>query len=71
MENNDKYQVCSVRDQDPAANSLMEQISDLEDEEYDNRWNLLLFLFVTMFCLRSYKSEHAGRHEIREIETVL
>jgi len=47
--------VCSVRDQDPAANSLIEQISDLEDEEYDN----------------SYKSEHAGRHEIREIETVL
>ena len=70
-----KYQVCSVRDQDPAANSLMEQISDLEEEEYDNRWKLhwkAIFLFIkTYFHLLSYKSEHAGRHEIREIETVL
>jgi len=41
--------------QDPSANSLIEQISDIEDEEYDN----------------SYRSERALRHEIREIETVL
>ena len=33
-----KHQVCSVRDQDPAANSLMEQISDLEDEEEEEEY---------------------------------
>ena len=31
-----KY-VNPVREQDPATNSLLEQLSDLEDEEYDNR----------------------------------
>ena len=34
--------------QDPSANSLIEQISDIEDEEYDNRFLIIWVLSPTI-----------------------
>ena len=34
--------------QDPSANSLIEQISDIEDEEYDNRFLIIWILSPTI-----------------------
>ena len=34
--------------QDPSGNSLIEQISDIEDEEYDNRFLIIWILSPTI-----------------------